>query len=122
MSDGINEFYINLNTIIKDIEKWEINEMYNNISKSMKLDTDFSDIRVRLGDQFNQSYSIENNKSVSRLSVWGIGLVILGTLLTIIGLYLSGIQIYLAEPGGNPAESIYAHFINFSGKYLNFTH
>lgn len=123
ISEKIRIFYIKLNEISSHNKLWETENIYKNISESMELDKSIKDIKVRLDDYFNQNYSIKNNQFMSNLNNWGLGIAIFSTffgiLLTLIGLYLSGAQIYLAEPGHNVATNLTQSFHNFLNAWIN---
>lgn len=120
----LNTLYSSLNQISMQNRIWEIEILYKNISSSLELDKDFDDIAKRLTyriDYFNQIYSMRNDSLITRLSIWSIRLAWISLLVAcvsiIIGAYLSGVQIYLSEPGNNTIEHIDQHFYNFWHNY-----
>lgn len=130
ISDEINKFYANITKISIENEKWELDNVYKNINKSMSIDENLNDIKIRLGDHFDQYYSIVNNQYMSNLNnlgltialagtIVGILLTIIGIFLTIIGLYLSGAQIYSGEPALNISMNLSQNFIDWLNTSLN---
>lgn len=106
MSKNINNFHIDLSNISAENKAWEVDNLYNNLSKSMELNKDLNDIKKMQEAYFNQCYSIENNQFTTSFNKWGKWLAVMGIILTILGLYLSGAQIYLGEPGHHMAENL----------------
>jgi hypothetical protein len=122
--EELNTLYSSLNQISMQNKIWEIETLYKNISSSLELDKDFDDIAKRLTyriDYFNQIYSMRNDSLITRLTKWSIILAFLGVFAAILGIiigsYLSGVQIYLAETGNHTAEPINQHFYNFWHNY-----
>jgi hypothetical protein len=101
LSRDVNELYQSLDQIYSDNKLWESDNIYKNLNKVMELDEDTDKTKIRLGDFFNQQYSVQNNRLMSSLTNKGLRLavasILVGAFLAIIGLYLSGAQIYLNE-------------------------
>jgi len=123
ISAEINKFYMILTNISIENDKWEMGEMYKIISESMDLDKDLNNIKAQLGEYFSQYYSIESNQFISNLNNWGLGIAFIGTIigiaLTIIGLYLSGAQVYSGEHEYINNMNVSENFIKWLVTYVD---